>query len=131
MEQHLAIVAHDAAQLQRRALRLGQRLGNAQLPEEPQHEAVAGEHDEHRMPAKGGLQPATDDGRERRCDGEHHHDERHHALRLGALEAVLHDGARQNGAESGRNALQAAGHQQDMDVPGEDGQRRARREQQQ
>ena len=64
VEQHLAIVAHDAAELQRRALRLGQRLGNAQLPEEPQHKAVAGEHDEHRMPAKGGLQPAADDGRE-------------------------------------------------------------------
>ena len=47
MAQHLAVVADDAAQLQRRALRLRQRLGNAQLPDEPQHEAVAGEHDEH------------------------------------------------------------------------------------
>ena len=63
-------------------------------------------------PAKPGLQPATNDGRNRRRNREDHHHPRHLSLCFHPLIGIAHHRAAERGARTGYQPLQRAAHQQ-------------------
>ena len=120
------IVAEDGAEPHRCALLGGQGLGHAPLAQRPQDGGIQGQQHEDRMPAEGGLQPATDHRGHRGGDAEHHRDQGHHPLGFRPRKAVLHHGTRQHHADAGTDTLQGTRQQQGLDAVGKDGEHRGR-----
>ena len=81
------------------------RFGQQAQASKEQDGAEPGEKPEVRAPAEPGLKPAADDRGHCRRDGEDHQDLRHQPLRLVALVAVADDGAPDDHADAGEQAL--------------------------
>ena len=108
MLQHAGVITDDHAQVKRRAPAYRQRFGKPFPASRQQPAAENRQEYEHRAPAERGLQPAADQWRDGGCQAEHHRHQCHGPLGLGALEPVLHHGARDHHASCRRQALQQA-----------------------
>ncbi|MPM58174.1 hypothetical protein SDC9_105003 [bioreactor metagenome] len=93
-----------------------QRLGQHAPQQQRQQKAKPCQKVERAAPAAMRLQPSAEHWRQRRSQAEHHHHHRHHALRLRALEAVLHHGTHDHHARARAHTLHEAHQDQHLDV---------------
>ena len=110
--------------MQRTAGVAGQRFRNPRQDQPGGQQAVAGEKPEDAAPAQLLVQPATDDRRNGRGEGEEHHDMRHGALRLDAVEGVADRRPAGDETAAGGDALQHARQQQRVKRLGEGAEQR-------